>query len=124
VFQSNELCSCQKRPTQHGDRAVEKEMKKSAPIAETVKALNRKLEFVKKPKMGNIFGKDVQNILISQAASGGQATAEIQVPVPIWEIIIIAIIVSIIVHFVSNCVTRQAKKSFEKKIQKINIQNA
>jgi tetrahydromethanopterin S-methyltransferase subunit C len=42
------------------------------------------------------------------------------VPVPIWEIIIIGVMVSIII---SSCITRQAKKSFEKQIlrMKINI---
>jgi hypothetical protein len=69
-------------------------------------------------KYGNIhemglFGSDVQNIAISTSAAG-KATADISLPIPVWEIIIIAAIVVIILLILKSFL----KNYFEKQVTK------
>jgi len=88
-------------------------MKKSAPVSETIRAIDKRLN------MG-IFGTDIHTVAITQAANG-KSSAEVAIPVPLWEIIIVALFVSIIVFFVCGCVTTQAKKAFEKSVQRYAV---
>jgi hypothetical protein len=51
------------------------------------------------------FGTDVHNVVVSQATNG-KATAQIEIPVPMWEIILIAIIVFFLLWAIMKfCVT-------------------
>jgi hypothetical protein len=73
-------------------------------------------------RMG-IFGANTQTIAISQAANG-KSTADVEINVPVWEVILIAFIVSTIVYFLCNCITSGAKKQFEKSVQRYQIGGA
>jgi hypothetical protein len=68
-----------------------------------------------------IFGANTQTIAISQAANG-KSSADVEINIPVWEVAVIALIVSIIVHFLCNCATSYTKKAFEKQIQKYQVQ--
>jgi hypothetical protein len=74
------------------------------------------------PRIMGIFGSDTQTIAISQAANG-KATADVNINIPVWEVVLIATIVSMIVHIMCNCFTRGMKKQFEKNVQKYQVNN-
>jgi hypothetical protein len=59
-----------------------------------------------------LFGTDTQNIAISTNA--GKSSAEIQLPIPFWEIVIIAVIVMLIILISKN----MFKNYFEKQVSR------
>ncbi len=70
------------------------------------------------------FGSDTQTVAITQSASG-QATAEVEVKMPLWEILLIAVTVSVIVFVVLTWLKKCIEKKVAKTIQKNSIvQNA
>jgi hypothetical protein len=63
-------------------------------------------------KMG-LFGSETQNVVVSQATNG-KTTASVEVAVPLWEIIILAVIISMIISVCCACCKNFAKKSLDK----------
>jgi hypothetical protein len=64
-----------------------------------------------------LFGGNAETIVVSQAA-GGQATSSVNVPVPIWEIVLIATLVSVIIFFACNCVIKKTNNMFDNAVKK------
>jgi hypothetical protein len=62
------------------------------------------------------FGTDVKNVVVTQNA--GQQSASIELPIPVWEIIFIAIIVSIAVLICAKLCTFGVRKYFKVEMQR------
>jgi hypothetical protein len=75
-------------------------------------------ENFEKIKMGLFSDKKIENIIVSQNANGEQSTTNATVSVPIWELIVIAGIISAIVFGCCYCLAKKANKVFEHKIKK------
>lgn len=80
------------------------------------KLSKEELEKSLKFKMG-FFGSDVQTVAVNQAADG-KATADISVNAPLWEVILIGTLVSIIIYVMCTCGSKLLRKKVEKTIQK------
>jgi hypothetical protein len=67
-------------------------------------------------KMG-LFGDKTENIVISQAAAGGN-TNSVNVKVPIWEIILISSAIAAIVFLCCSCLVKKLNYFCENEIKK------
>jgi hypothetical protein len=74
-----------------------------------------------------LFGDTVQSVVVAQAANG-KATATIEIPIPLWEIIVISLIISSITYIASSCLYKKTGKFIDNKITKkaklYNLENA
>jgi hypothetical protein len=66
--------------------------------------------------MGWFSNNDKTNIIVTNA--NGKSTAEIDVPVPIWEIILIAILVSVVVYTCCKCAYNRIEKEMKRQVSK------
>jgi hypothetical protein len=64
-----------------------------------------------------LFGSGTQNVVVSQATNG-KTTASVEVAVPLWEIIILAVIISTLIFVCCMCFKNSAKKSIGKYVEK------
>jgi hypothetical protein len=64
------------------------------------------------PETMGLFGTDIQNVAVAQSGSG--QTAAIEIPVPIWEVIIISLIVVLVVLLLKNLLKNYLNKKINK----------
>jgi hypothetical protein len=74
-----------------------------------------------------LFGDTVQSVVVAQVANG-KATATIEIPIPLWEIIVISLIISSITYSACLCLYKKTGKFIDNKITKkaklYNLENA
>jgi uncharacterized protein (DUF697 family) len=62
------------------------------------------------------FGSDTTNVVVSNAANG-KAEARVNIPVPFWEIVLIAACVATIVYLCCVCSGKKLKKEWNKQVK-------
>jgi hypothetical protein len=94
-------CRCRRKFNYHEDKYYTKPLK----------------NFVyERYKMG-LFGDKTENIVISQAAAGGN-TNSVNVKMPIWEIILISSAIAAIVFLCCSCLIKKLNYFCENEIKK------
>jgi hypothetical protein len=86
---------------------------------ETINLTKKDLDNSVLIKMG-LFGSDIQTVSVNQAADG-KATTDVSVSVPLWEVAVVAMLMSIIIYICCACSKKFAKKQFEKAVQKHTV---
>jgi hypothetical protein len=81
----------------------------------------KKLLCVKKCIKMGLFSDTQQTVVVAQTANG-KATAEISVPLPLWEIILITIIVSVIIFTLCSSIKKKFGKYVSKQANKISLE--
>jgi hypothetical protein len=84
-----------------------------------IKKINRyeNLKF----KMG-LFESKTQTISVNQAANGG-STADVKIQYPLWEIVLLIIIISIAVNLICMWIKSKVRKCFETKVIQVTTAN-
>ena len=67
--------------------------------------------------MGGWFGSSSTNVVVSNAANG-KAEAKIDIPIPLWEIVVICIIVVLSFHIAKKLCRHYTNKHFDQRIQR------
>jgi protein-S-isoprenylcysteine O-methyltransferase Ste14 len=62
------------------------------------------------------FGSDTISVAVSNAANG-KATASVDVPIPFWEIVLIAAIVAIIIYACISCTREHLRTKWDNAIK-------
>jgi flagellar biosynthesis/type III secretory pathway M-ring protein FliF/YscJ len=96
-------------------------MRKSPPVDETKK--NNVLNNINREKMG-FFGSESQTIQINQAANGSAATADVNVSLPLWEVVIICVVVMMVFLILRKVCRHYVRKGIEKQMEKIKSNDA
>jgi hypothetical protein len=67
--------------------------------------------------MGGWFGSSSTNVVVSNAANG-KAEAKVDIPVPLWEIVIVCILVVLGFHFAKRVCIHYTSKYCDQRIQR------
>jgi len=65
-----------------------------------------------------LFGTQTQTVAITQAANGGKSIAEIEHPIPLWEIVIICVITIVMLYIMKRLCQRSAENFLTQHIQR------
>jgi hypothetical protein len=83
-----------------------------------------KVDSVEDLKTMGIFGKDVQQITVNQAANGSSATAEVEVKIPLWEVVLVCTLTAIVVFALYRACQKGLKSVVAQQIQRARTMEA